>query len=232
MAEGFKVLGSAGEVRIDQDYQNKVLLESGSFAFTSVQQSVTITFSQSYDLPPLLMCNMKAGYDSTGTYPYALCLYNFTRDGSGKYNGAILMNNNQPYTCYWRIYGPAPAASTDTEGIRVFDGAGGVVFDSGFDYMVLSEIAHFVYGSSGYTPNPYTLSKTYVKPFVCMNPLDGFDYEYLTGLDSYLMYISSLFFPDYGNLEYFTELLDVPPPVGTLGANFPSDLYLPIIEGG
>ena len=144
MAYGFQVINTDGVVQVDQDYKNYALYSktvlTGSFGGSSINTS-----------DPLPV-------PSTGTYIIALQT-NSTSYAARVYGSTIASYSTtaSPPVVTAYVFA-APSTSAEAHGLRVFNSAGEVVFDSGLKYM------RVVY--AGYIPDisasgggpPYTYS--------------------------------------------------------------------------
>lgn len=134
---GLQILNASGEVLVDGDYQNHIVLESGT-ASLSNSTSNSINFSGSYSPSRLLMLYAQPS-DYAGQWGWNL--------SGGNVVGASIVSLSS-HSMPWRLVGLPNAPSADTWGMRIFDAAGNVVFDSGLDYQLLSDIQSFAF------PNP------------------------------------------------------------------------------
>lgn len=125
MSFGIEIKNNDGDIVIDGKYQNHVIAESGSIIGTGLK---TVSFGSSYApaRQPLLFARNTAGY---------VGLLGWTFSG-GNINGFdCAVKDGGPTD--WKLAVTPGGPSSETQGLRVFDAAGAVVFDSGLNYLKL-----------------------------------------------------------------------------------------------
>lgn len=122
MTFGISITNEAGDIVIDGEYQNHVIAEVGS-AMPSV-----VNFSGSYDInarQPLVFARCTG--DHIGQIDWLMSGNNVTGFRCAGVNGGVSFD--------WKLAVRPSGPSADANGMRVFDGSGKVVFDSGLPYL-------------------------------------------------------------------------------------------------
>lgn len=160
MSYGFKSIGDAGNVQIDQTYANLHYRASGSVMTTALTDGsgglsgasyVDVAFTGCRHNLLAIRCALNATYfllsksGSTWTYRFIAA-----REGSSTSTvGTVIY--------YWR-FDTAPLPSTETHGLRVWDASGNLNYDSGYKCLVLED---FKTGFNITTPDNGSLDWAY-----------------------------------------------------------------------
>lgn len=147
MSYGLQVLNDTGDVVIAEGYRNHVIVASGSVSVSAdgvLRRIARIGLSSAIprSRSPLLWVRLP----DTSTWA-ALLTYEI--DGSGNVSGFYVTARNPgpigpgwpggTVTIDYRVTALPSGASADTWGLRVYDAAGDVAFDSGYDYLAIVE---------------------------------------------------------------------------------------------
>lgn len=139
---GFRSESSDGFAQIDGAYSNYALWDSGYVSAVEVTtypggcisyikwNKAEISFPFGVPEPPLITVN-GSGY--IGLIGYIV--------SGGLYVGASIIAENAT-SIHYGLYAPASVigGESDVWGMRVFDGAGGVVFDSKYSYLLVRDV--------------------------------------------------------------------------------------------
>ena len=131
MSHGLIAKNSSGSVQIDSEYENLVLLKSGSVTNTYTQSSgcgqrqafVSWDFNAN---PEAILCARPKGSDQLWAIYPQVNLGRFTINFRGSYSSID-----------YAVYGKqqTPARGPGNWGLEVFDGNGSTVFDSRYSYL-------------------------------------------------------------------------------------------------
>lgn len=180
MTYGLVAHNDNGDVLIDGIFQNHVIAESGSVSTTHSSGSgiygpETVNFASTYnaDQQPLVFVR------STGPY-IALRYFKYPIDDT-TVNGFFYFASAATIAFDWKLVITPSGASADTEGIRVFDDAGTVVFDSGLDYLPIVDAVSI-------TPSTAPSTFAHVSattPFYCLT--SGYALKVDAGTNAYYL---------------------------------------------
>jgi hypothetical protein len=134
MDYGLLVKNTAGAIQIDSTYTNYALYDHGegvSTVFDGYVYTKTITFSTPTAQPPLIAIK-----PSSSVYCGVIM---YTRSGSD-YTGFVICSSGAVATISWRSFLPRIIKSPDTYGLRIYNNSGGLVFDSGYNAMRISNV--------------------------------------------------------------------------------------------
>lgn len=130
MSFGLLAHNNNGDTLIDSGFQNHVVAESKSgVGVGALGTFFAVTFLGGYDpsQQPLLFVRCTSEHIA-----FYLWIVNPT---THKITGAYVVADASTGTFDWKLLVAPGAVSSDTEGIRVFDGSSNVVFDSGLEYL-------------------------------------------------------------------------------------------------
>ena len=127
---GLKVKNDDLVLLIDSTYVNWALWEHGESASTAAW-TLTVTFSDATAEPPLIAIKPSSSVYSG--------VYYLTRSGSN-YTGFVMRGNAASYTIDWQAFVSRKDKSSETYGLRVYNAATDLVFDSGHTPMILSDV--------------------------------------------------------------------------------------------
>jgi hypothetical protein len=157
---GLKILNDSGKVQIDSIYSNYALLEKGNITpvyDTSIPSStctwnisfymVTLTFSKALQQAPIVV--IKPAYGAKVAY------LGMIYDVVSGCTGCTFISNTTDLIGY-AVYCPTSELdlNSETHGMRIKNGNGDIVFDSGFDYMnILEAIQDTTVNTTYYHPS-------------------------------------------------------------------------------
>lgn len=141
MSYGLQIWGNAGVLQIDSDYRNHIVVQSGSFSMPGGPgfNSATVAFANAWPDPPLIFARCAK----------SIALYGYSIDGSGNFSGFDIVGDTSDAaaTVEYYVCALSPAISAETHGLRVYDAAGRLSFDSGLEYMKFADLV-------SYAPDP------------------------------------------------------------------------------
>lgn len=166
MSYGIKVKNSSGFVQIDDTYDNFVLHQTGTVS-ASKNSSATISYADTGSLPVIAIRTVSGG-------SMAIAGVSTTSAGfRGGNDGAATVE----YRVYRRLAGVP--ASSGNYGLRVYNGAQALTYDSGRAYMRVSQLATFT--SKWVASGPFfTLNHSFGHAFAIINDPRVFIGAYLT----------------------------------------------------
>lgn len=142
MSYGLEVQNSSGDLLIDGNFANFEIIAEGTSTHNGIGLTayVDIAFPPTSQ-PPLVFVRSTS---------YGLACATLLKNGSGLYSSARLYSS-APFSTFsfdWFVASPAGASSSsDTWGMRVYDAAGDVVFDSGRRYVQFRDVVEIDLGS-------------------------------------------------------------------------------------
>lgn len=163
MSFGLLAHNANGDTVIDSIFQNHVVAESGSNVLSPVETGLyTFSFTNSYDWSQQPLIFVRSASNYAGMYSWT---ENLT---THKITGAGLAVSANSTTVNWKLLVTPGAAGSDTEGIRVYDDAGVIVFDSGLEYLPIVDAVDVVPSS----PGNFTHASA-TTPYYCVTSLDS-----------------------------------------------------------
>lgn len=196
MSHGLRVTNASGDVVIDETYRNHVVVAGGSVSVgaypgwgDAYAASVTLA-------APIPMARGPLVWGRTGTDRVSCGLLGVVIDGSGALSGFHVTGRPDsdlpianpavqamyPITVQWRVTALPSGPSAESWGLRVFDAAGDVAFDSGLDYL---RIHHATAGVS--VPGTPAVNATYAAladPWFCLSACAALSTGTLSGDDT------------------------------------------------
>ena len=153
MSYGFQSFSSSGYAQIDQDYSNYALLQSGT-----VGTGNNTVYFPAQPVPPLVMVRI----------PLTATVFCPSMNGSGAVSTSSFYINasaGAEYRVYARVQ---DMSASGTYGLRVYNGSGAVVFDSGKQVLRIATVG---YMAATPTTAAVTLPSPGFQPWICHNPL-------------------------------------------------------------
>lgn len=157
MAFGFTISNNSGDIVVDSDYANHTIAESGNVASPALGIS-TITFASTYTFDQQPMIFGRCTGDFIGFIEWTL--------SGGNVSGFKYAAKAGGSSFDWKLAVTPTAASSDTYGLRIYDGSANLVFDSGLDYITLID-AITITPTSFATGN--TTHNSGTTPFYCLS---------------------------------------------------------------
>jgi hypothetical protein len=139
MAYGFSVTNSSDFIQVGEDYSNYVVVASG----TALGNRAAISI-QDYGVLPLIM--VKPDIDVIiACYYVKNNEFSFTAVGPG--------GGSDVRSVSYKLLVPANVVTPSTEsfGLRVYNGSGGLTFDSGREYLKINQVLKITATSGGVT---------------------------------------------------------------------------------
>lgn len=146
MSYGFTAYSSSGFVQIGEDYKNYFLLQEGTINIPTADTTVKVTFPSAGGIPIVAIRTTQG----------AVALYS-PEEGWGPPESEIYFRSYTEGACSfsYRVYKKIETASTGGVGLKVFNSAGAVVFDSSKPnpLTVLGVINYSTAAFTGYARN-------------------------------------------------------------------------------
>jgi len=173
---GLEFKNSSGDVVIDGEYQNHVIAESGSAS------AGPVTFSGSYDIgrQPLLFARCAADH---------IAFVRWTMSGSNV-TGFQYAAKSGGSSFDWKLCVTPSAPSSESHGLRVYGGAGELVFDSGLDYLNLVDaVAIATLTGGGALKTGQSAHASVGTPFYCISAGLSFAAQQTSGAPTSGMFV-------------------------------------------
>ena len=166
MSYGIRVQNSSGFVQIDDIYDNFVLHQTGTVS-ASTNSPATISYANTGSLPLIAIRTVSGGSMAVAEITTTSAVFR------GGYDGAATVE----YRVYRRLAGVP--ASSGNYGLRVYNGAQALTYDSGRAYMRIRQLATFT--ASWVASGPFfTLNHSFGHAFAIVNDPRVFIGVYLT----------------------------------------------------
>lgn len=146
MAYGLTANNSSGDVVIDETYRNHAVAAEGTATIPRLgaaypyPATVTVTLGT-----PIAMSRGPLIWGAVRGTSGGVALVSIEVDGSDRLSkfvlGTDLSFGGGSYTCDWMVSALPAAESSDTHGLRVYDSAGAVTFDSGLRYLAIESVS-------------------------------------------------------------------------------------------
>ena len=166
MGYGIRVQNSSGFVQIDDTYDNFVLHQTGTVS-ASKNSPATISYADTGSLPIIAIRTVSGG---------SMAIAGVSTTSAGFHGG-----NDGAATVEYRVYrrlAGVPASSSNY-GLRVYNGANALTYDSGRTYMRIRQLATFT--ASWVASGPFfTLNHSFGHAFAIVNDPRVFVGVYLT----------------------------------------------------